>query len=419
VRFEYESPADCVQAGQVMSCKTLKCDCDNDPGCEGASILVQTLAAGATGPNVFNCTTTAEEDASKYHSCVLEIPQFLVQRTPLNCTTGQCVDSAVLSQLGLDGGAAVLSNATLVTALDFNGARVNATLNACIAAIPTIVGVLLSGTILMYFWAHVSALYAASGPSDDDDDAGDDAHAASAAATTVTTVTAVAAKGGLPPSRDCLEFSVSAAARLSSHALARRLRGVRGTTRLSFPSASLHKGADVEIGSTEAQRSVAGLHLKSGQPNQWYILDTCAGKASSGSVTGILGPSGCGKTTLLSVMSGAAHASLKSLNVTGKVTWNGRPVHSTHGASIAFVPQMDALIPTMTVREQLLFAGRLKNPTMEADAVRAKAEGILRELGIDDIADQYVGGSSSIRGISGGEVGADIDRRARTPRLSH
>ena len=122
-----------------MSCKTLKCDCDNDPGCEGASILVQTLAAGATGPNVFNCTTTAEEDASKYHSCVLEIPQFLVQRTPLNCTTGQCVDSAVLSQLGLDGGAAVLSNATLVTALDFNGARVNATLNACIAAIPTIV----------------------------------------------------------------------------------------------------------------------------------------------------------------------------------------------------------------------------------------------------------------------------------------
>ena len=396
-----------------MSCKTLKCDCDNDPGCEGASILVRTLAGGATGPSVFNCTTTPEEDASKYHSCVLEVPQFLVQRTPLNCTTGQCVDSAVLSQLGLDGGAAVLSNATLVTALDFSGARVNATLNACIAAIPTIVGVLLSGTILMYFWAYVSALYAASGPSDDDDDAGDDAHAASAAATAATAVTK-----GLPPSRDCLEFSVSAAARLSSHALARRLRGVRGTTRLSFPSASHHTGADVEIGSTEAQRSVAGLHHKSGQPNQWYILDTCAGKASSGSVTGILGPSGCGKTTLLSVMSGAAHASLKSLNVTGKVTWNGKPVHSRHGASVAFVPQLDALIPTMTVREQLLFAGRLKNPTMDAEAVRAKAEGILRELGIDDIADQYVGGSSSIRGISGGEVGADIDRRARTPRLS-
>jgi ABC-type multidrug transport system ATPase subunit len=72
----------------------------------------------------------------------------------------------------------------------------------------------------------------------------------------------------------------------------------------------------------------------------------------------------------------------------------------------------------MTVREQLLFAGRLKNPTMDAEAVRAKAEGILRELGIDDIADQYVGGSSSIRGISGGEVGADFVRRARTPRLS-
>lgn len=399
-----------------MSCKTLKCDCDNDPGCEGASILVRTLAGGATGPSVFNCTTTPEEDASKYHSCVLEVPQFLVQRTPLNCTTGQCVDSAVLSQLGLDGGAAVLSNATLVTALDFSGARVNATLNACIAAIPTIVGVLLSGTILMYFWAYVSALYAASGPSDDGDDAGDDAHAASAAATAATAATAVTK--GLPPSRDCLEFSVSAAARLSSHALARRLRGVRGTTRLSFPSASHHTGADVEIGSTEAQRSVAGLHLKSGQPNQWYILDTCAGKASSGSVTGILGPSGCGKTTLLSVMSGAAHASLKSLNVTGKVTWNGRPVHSRHGASVAFVPQLDALIPTMTVREQLLFAGRLKNPTMDAEAVRAKAEGILRELGIDDIADQYVGGSSSIRGISGGEVGADFVRRARTPRLS-
>ena len=373
----------CVQAGQAMSCETLVCDCDNDPGCASASVLVRALASGATGPSVFNCTTTPD-DTSAYHECVLEIPDFLVQRTPLNCTTGQCVDSDVLQQLGIDGGSAVLSNETLVTALDFSGAPVNSTLNACIAAIPTIVAVLLSVWIIAYFLVFLVGLYSHN---------------------PVLVEVLEGSNSGLTfsaaGSNDRLEFCVSATIRLSSYALQRRLGGVRGRNRLSFPGKA--RAGDVEIGSLEAQRTVAAMHTKPGRPNQWYILDSCEGSALSGTVTGILGPSGCGKTTLLSAMSGAAHASLKLLHVTGKITWNGKTVHQGVSSSVAFVPQMDALIPTMTVREQLLFAGRLKNPNIDAEAVRAKAQKILEELGIDNIADQYVGGTSITRGISGGE----------------
>jgi ABC-type multidrug transport system ATPase subunit len=344
--------------------------------CQTASVLVRALAAGATGPSVFNCTTTPD-DTNLFHACVLEIPEFLVQRTPLNCTTGQCVDT-----IALNGGDGVLSNETLTTALDFSGEPVNASLNACIAAIPTIVAIVLASAILIYFWAFVASLYRDAVANDG-----------------ISEVNGVDHADSKPVTKDRFEFSVSAKSHLSSYALQRRIGNVRGKTRLSFPGNG-GKG-DVEFGSSEAQSSVARLHLKDGEPNQWYILDSCVGVASSGNVTGILGPSGCGKTTLLSTLSGAAHSSLRSLHVTGKVTWNGKPVR--RGASIAFVPQMDALIPTMTVHEQLLFAGRLKNPNMDAEAVRMKAQGILRELGIDEIADQYVGGTSTLRGISGGE----------------
>ncbi len=340
---------------------------------------MQALTSGAKGPNVFNCTTMPE-DTSLYHACVLEIPNFIVPRTPLNCRTGQCVDT-----LALNNGNAPATGTLSELAVEYMGRPVNATLNAIISAIPTMILVLLASILLLYFVLFVETLYKSEGAVDAPPEA--DALVSTSPAAPAT------------PEIDCLEFQITATVRVSSFALKRRLNNARGRTTISLPG--LGARGDIELGSAEARSAVTNLHVKESEPNRWYILDACAGKASSGTVTGILGPSGCGKTTLLSALSGAAHASLKSLQVTGKVTWNGGPVH--HGASIAFVPQVDSLIPTMTVREQLLFVARLKNPSMDVVDVREKVACVLGELGIDDIADQYVGGTSTLRGVSGGE----------------
>ncbi len=340
---------------------------------------MRALTSGAKGPNVFNCTTTPE-DASLYHECVLEIPNFIVPRTPLNCRTGQCIDTLALS----DG--ITLANGTVsALAVEYMGRPVDAALNAVIAAIPTMILVLMASILLLYFVLYIGALYRADGAAD--------------ASCKADAVPFPSAAVPAMPVVDCLEFQISATARISSFALQRRLGNVRNRTKISIPG--LGARGDVELGSAEARSAVAKLHVKEDEPNSWYILDKCTGEASSGTVTGIMGPSGCGKTTLLSTLSGAGHVSLKSLHVTGKVTWNGNPVH--HGASIAFVPQMDSLIPTLTVREQLLFVARLKNPTMDVSGVQEKVTGVLEELGIDGIADQYVGGTSTLRGVSGGE----------------
>ena len=401
---------DCVQVGQAMRCETLSCDCDSDPGasvppsrrpslslwriqifsnvvscssgCLGASVIVQALTSGARGPNVFNCTTTPE-DTSLYHACVLEIPNFIVPRTPLNCRTGQCVDTSAL-----ENGSAPATGTLSALAVEYEGRPVNATLNAIIAAIPTMVLVLLTSLILVYFLTYVEKLYDVEGA----------VAASPGAGATVSTSPAAPST----PEIDFLEFQISATAHMSSHTLRRRLRNVRGRTAMLLPGLkSLGTKGDVEVGSAEARSAVATLHVKEDEPNRWYVLDGCAGTASSGSVTGILGPSGCGKTTLLCALSGATHKSLDSLHVTGKVTWNGGPVN--HRASIAFVPQMDSLIPTMTVREQLLFVARLKNPSIDVCDVREKVTCVLEELGIDEIADQHVGGTPTLHGVSGGE----------------
>lgn len=386
----------CVQSGQTMECETLSCDCDDDPGCKTASAIVQALATGAKGRNVFNCTTTPD-DTSLYHMCVLEIPGFILARTPLECRTGQCVNS-----FDLDGDPVVSNEEIGDFAVDYMGQPVNTVLNAVVSAIPTMVLVLVTSAVLAHFFLFVASLYKvdADGVSVVVDGCGDGAPAASneGSADPSPSPAPQLETPHTSPETGRLEFSISAKVRLSPLALQRRLGNVRGRTKLSFPGIGA-KG-DVEFGSSEARRTVSKLHMKADEPNQWYILDSCVGLASSGTVTGIMGPSGCGKTTLLSCLSGAGHASLKSLHVTGKVTWNGNPVHQS--ASIAFVPQMDSLIPTMTVREQLLFVGRLKNPRIQVDQVRAKVKGVLEELGIDDIADQYLGGASA-RSISGGE----------------
>jgi ABC-type multidrug transport system ATPase subunit len=85
---------------------------------------------------------------------------------------------------------------------------------------------------------------------------------------------------------------------------------------------------------------------------------------------------------------------------------NGQPFDSSSMASlVAFVEQEDAHhLPALTVRETLSYAARLRLRGKSAAECEARAEEVLRMLGLKTCADNLVGGevrscSSSFRWV--------------------
>lgn len=150
----------------------------------------------------------------------------------------------------------------------------------------------------------------------------------------------------------------------------------------------------------DAANAVVSLH-DGRTKDEWCILKDCSGSFSPGQVVGILGPSGCGKTTLLSTITGSALDLGKNTVLQGDILINGKP-REAH--QVAYVPQADNLIPTLTVRECVKYSALLRLPRqMSPEEINARVENVLRELGIQHIGDSQVGGSGKIRGVSGGE----------------
>ena len=82
----------------------------------------------------------------------------------------------------------------------------------------------------------------------------------------------------------------------------------------------------------------------------------------------VMGPSGSGKTSLLNVIAQRTGLSANSSVRGGGVKINGRKVlHGDYGKVGAFVQQDDVLCPTLTVRECIEFAGRMRTKLEEAD----------------------------------------------------
>lgn len=148
----------------------------------------------------------------------------------------------------------------------------------------------------------------------------------------------------------------------------------------------------------EAAEFVVNLH---GTGREWCIIKNCSGKISGGEVIGVVGPSGCGKTTLLGVLAGSAVDLGAGTTVTGRVTVDGEPRKSRQ---VAYVPQADHLIPTLTVLECVRYSALLRLPKgTKTEEIQHQVESTLDELGIRHVAESQVGGSGMIRGISGGE----------------
>lgn len=136
------------------------------------------------------------------------------------------------------------------------------------------------------------------------------------------------------------------------------------------------------------------------QENQYKsIVDGVSAHMPAGSLTAIIGGSGSGKTSILNTMS--HRMSGPRLKTSGTVLYNGTPKLATIRS--AYVMQQDVLIPTLTVRETLLYAADLRLPPPTSSAERQRVvEDIILELGLKECADTRIGNSIH-RGCSGGE----------------
>lgn len=120
----------------------------------------------------------------------------------------------------------------------------------------------------------------------------------------------------------------------------------------------------------------------------------------------IMGPSGSGKTSLLNLMARRLHSSIATRYETrGEILFNGAiPSEKVIRSICSYVCQDDdALLPYLTVRENLHFAAGLRLPAhLSKDEKQQRAESVLLKMGLRDCAANLVG-SDVVKGISGGE----------------
>jgi putative ABC transport system ATP-binding protein len=98
----------------------------------------------------------------------------------------------------------------------------------------------------------------------------------------------------------------------------------------------------------------------------------------------ILGPSGCGKSTLLHLIAGILAQQTGTLLVAGMdlTTQSGRATDAWRGKTIGFLPQKLALVPSLSVQENLLLSAYANGQAPDT----AHADTLLGALGLAEKA---------------------------------
>ena len=155
--------------------------------------------------------------------------------------------------------------------------------------------------------------------------------------------------------------------------------------RYAFPIKKRRKGQKTEVVTLEA-------------------LKTLTAKFQPGKLTAIMGPSGSGKTTLLNILAGrAGKASIRGAELTGEISLDGRVIDPIKERNeFAYVMSEDALFPTLSPRESLMYAARLRLPHLTQAERNDKVEKLISALKISNCADTLIGDERT-KGISSGE----------------
>lgn len=417
ISFEVQSPQvqvacradECgIQLGSGdVTCAKTTCGCVGDATCANNG-LVSGLAASVIGKSVLKCSDAGE--------CSLALEGLPVDAIVATCSSGECI-------LPADGGSFNGSNSTLVEKVPVP----NPEINALIAALPFVILTIFIAAVGAYAFTH-RAMWTAPPASSPFATAALDADSkdlANLRNTSLRAINALEFRGvavevamkpeAIEKKRAGLRFKAlngsSGEARRSSApapALASILRLGRRSSSEEVSASKAAGGLDSadSLGrspSAELQAAadyVSDLHAPPAATS-WTIIRDCSGCAAAGEVTGVLGPSGCGKTTLLGAIAGSPMDLGATASLQGSIMIDGAP---RRGTDVAYVPQADYLIPSLTVAECVRYSAQLRLPRdTPAAVVHARVARVLAELGLRHVADAYVGGAGQIRGVSGGE----------------
>lgn len=135
--------------------------------------------------------------------------------------------------------------------------------------------------------------------------------------------------------------------------------------------------------------------------NKKQILNNITGYAKPGELLAIMGASGCGKTSLLNILAQRVGVS-PGATFLGDVRANNRVVKEQDFGKIgSFVQQSDILLETMTPKEALRFAAKLRTTLNDAE-IEERVEILLKRLGLYHCQNTQLGGMS-FKGVSGSE----------------
>ncbi|CDR35783.1 hypothetical protein NBRC10512_006151 [Rhodotorula toruloides] len=163
------------------------------------------------------------------------------------------------------------------------------------------------------------------------------------------------------------------------------------------------RSVDVAVNDLRLVVSRRNLGRRGGNDEK-VILENANASFPAGQVSVIMGPSGAGKSSLLQMLAGRLSSGpMSAFRSEGSITLNNQEFDSSLASLVAFVEQEDSHhLPALTVRETLRYAARLRLKDRSVAACDARAEEVLRLLGLATCADTLVGGPL-VKGISGGE----------------
>ena len=123
-------------------------------------------------------------------------------------------------------------------------------------------------------------------------------------------------------------------------------------------------------------------------------VDDCSIEIDSGEFCMIVGPSGCGKTTLLNAIAGFHSITEGEIYLDDKLLCGPSKPKADQGADRMVVFQHGALFPWKTLVENVAYGPIVQGVMSKAEA-HEKAEYMLAEAGIEDVAHKYPGEVSS------------------------
>jgi ABC-2 type transport system ATP-binding protein len=122
------------------------------------------------------------------------------------------------------------------------------------------------------------------------------------------------------------------------------------------------------------------------QYGRFTAVDDISFRVDKGEILGFLGPNGAGKTTTMRILTGYMPASTGKAVIAGFDIFD-QPIEAKR--RIGYLPESPPLYTDMTVRDYLLFVGRLRG--VAAKALRAQVDTAMEKARVADVASRHCG----------------------------